>query len=116
NDFLVRNRSRIGRAGIETRMTTSPSEAAAIARSERRNGRKVVIVGMSKGTIHTAQALASGAPANGVVLVSGDLRRVASILGSPARLPPTLVVHHRRDACPKTPPSGVGLLQRWGRG
>jgi pimeloyl-ACP methyl ester carboxylesterase len=116
NDFLIRNRSKIGGAGIETRVTTSPSEAAEIARSERQKGRKVVLVGMSLGTLHVAQALAAGAPANGVVLVSGVLREVASTVGSPGKLPPTLIVHHRNDACIKTPPSGVGYFQQWSGG
>jgi dienelactone hydrolase len=116
NDFLVRNRSKISGASIETRLTTSPGEAAEIARSERQKGRKVVIVGMSLGSLHAAQALAAGAPANGVVFVSGMLTGVASTLGSPAKLPPALIVHHRSDACPKTPPSGVAYLQQWSGG
>jgi hypothetical protein len=115
-DFLVRNQGQIRGAGIETRVTTSSSEAAGIARAERQKGRKVVIVGMSKGTLDTARALAAGAPANGAVFVAGNLRGVASILGSPASLPPALVVHHRNDACDRTPPSGVGFFQGWGRG
>jgi len=116
NDFLVRNRGRIAGAGIDTRITTSPSDAAEIARSERQKGRKVVIVGMSLGTQHAAQALALGAPANGVVLVSGMLHEAAAALGSPASLPPTLLVHHRHDICHATPPSGVAYFQQWSRG
>ncbi len=116
NDFLVRNRGKISGAGIETRLTTSPAEAAEIARSERQKGRKVVIVGMSLGALHAAQALAAGAPANGVVFVSGLLDDAASALGSPAKLPPALIVHHRRDACPKTPPTGVASFQQWSGG
>jgi hypothetical protein len=115
NDFLVRNRGRIG-AGIETRMTTSPSQAAEIARSEKKKGRKVVLVGMSRGALHVGQALAAGAPADGAVFVSGPLRNVASALGSDAKLPPSLVVHHRNDACRLTPPSGVGFFQKWSGG
>lgn len=116
NDFLMRNRSKISGAGIETRVTTSPSEAADIARAEKQKGRKVVLVGMSLGTQHVGQALAAGAPANGVVLVSGFLREVASTVGSPAKLPPTLIVHHRKDACSYTPPDGVGYFQQWSGG
>jgi pimeloyl-ACP methyl ester carboxylesterase len=116
NDFLVRNRSKISGAGIETRLTTSPAEAAEIARSERQKGRKVVIVGMSLGTVHTAQALAAGAPANGVVLVSGLLEKAAAALGSPAKLPPTLIIHHRKDECRHTPPSGARYFQQFSGG
>jgi dienelactone hydrolase len=116
NDFLVRNRGSISGAGIETRITTSPSEAAEIARVERQKGRKVVIVGMSLGSRHAAQALALGAPANGVVFVSGMLQSAASDLGSPASLPATLIIHHRHDACHATPPSGVSYFRQWSGG
>ena len=116
NDFLVRNQSKIGGAGIETRLTTSPAEAAEIARSERQKGRKVVIVGMSLGALHAAEALAAGAPVNGVVLVSGLLEKGTAVLGSPAKLPPTLIVHHRKDECKLTPPSGARYFQQWAGG
>jgi predicted esterase len=115
-DFLVRNRRRIGGAGIETRLTTSPSEAAEIARAEQQKGRKVVIVGMSLGAQHAGQALALGAPANGVVFVSGMLNEAASALGSPAKLPATLIVHHRHDVCQYTLPSVATSFQKWSGG
>jgi dienelactone hydrolase len=115
-DFLVRNRERIGAAGIETRITTSPGEAASLARAERQKGRKVVLVGMSRGAGDVAKALAAGAPANGAVLVSGGMRQVIDALGSSARLPATLIVHHRNDGCQKTPPGGVTRFQKWAGG
>lgn len=109
NDFLIRNRGRIGGSGIETVVTTSPSQAANLARSEKQKGRKVVLVGMSLGALHVGQAIAAGAAADGAVFVSGPLRNVAGAIGSAAKLPPSLVVHHRNDACEKTPPSGVSF-------
>ncbi len=115
-DFLMRNQSRISSAGIETKVATSPREAVAIAKAERKAGRKVVIVGMSRGASMAASALAAGAPANGVVFVSGGLDDVRSRLGAPARLPRTLVVHHRQDACVKTPPQAVPAFVGWSRG
>jgi dienelactone hydrolase len=115
-DVLVRNRDKFSAAGIETRVTTSPAEAAEIARTERQKGRKVVIVGMSLGARHAVQAVAAGAPLNGLVLVSGVLGGAASTLGSPAKLPPTLIVHHRRDACIYTPASEAASLQQWSGG
>jgi hypothetical protein len=116
NDFLVRNQSKIRAAGIDTRLTTSPSEAAEIARTERQKGRKVVIVGMSKGALHAGQAIAAGATANGVVLVSGMLSDAASAMGTPANLPATLIVHHRKDECRFTLPSTVRTFQAWSGG
>jgi dienelactone hydrolase len=114
-DFLIRNSSRIG-AGIATKVTTSPSQAAEMTRAEKQKGRKVVLVGMSRGALHVGQALAAGAPADGAVFVSGPLRKVAGAIGSAAKLPPTLIVHHRNDACKMTPPSGVGFFQQWSGG
>ena len=116
NDFLVRNQSKIRGAGIETRLTTSPSEAAGIARTEKQKGRKVVIVGMSKGALHVGQAIAAGAPVDGVVLVSGMLREAASAMGAPTKLPPTLIVHHRKDECRFTLPATVGFFREWSGG
>jgi dienelactone hydrolase len=116
NDFLIRNRGRIGGSGIETVVTTSPSQAANLARSEKQKGRKVVLVGMSLGALHVGQAIAAGAAADGAVFVSGPLRNVAGAIGSAAKLPPSLVVHHRNDACEKTPPSGVSFFQQWSGG
>jgi dienelactone hydrolase len=116
NDFLVRNQSKIRGAGIETRVTTSPSEAADIARAEKQKGRKVVIVGMSMGAWHVGQAIAAGAPANGVVLVSGMLSNAVSALGTPAKLPSTLIVHHHKDECQYTLPSTARSFQQWSGG
>jgi hypothetical protein len=115
SDFLIRNRSRFW-PGIETRVTTSPSQAAEMARSETQKGHKVVLVGMSLGALHVGQALAAGAPVDGAVFVSGPLRNVAGAIGAPAKLPPSLVVHHRNDGCVKTPPSGVGFFEQWSGG
>ena len=116
SDFLIRNQGSFAGAGIETAVANSPGEAASLAAAERRKGRSVVLVGMSRGASMAAAALASGAPAAGVVFVSANLDAVASRLGSPAGLPPALIVHHRADACHLTPPDGVGRFTRWAGG
>ncbi len=115
-DFLVRNEARFQRSGIRTIMTTSPSGAAATIASERTQGHKIVLVGMSKGTVDAASALASGARPTGVVFVSGIYSRVMPTLGSPAVLPATLVVHHSNDVCKFTLPSGAQTFVSWARG
>jgi hypothetical protein len=97
-DFLVRNEGQFRGAGIRTIMTTSPSSAAEAVAAEIAQGRKIVMVGMSKGTVDVASALASGARPSGVVFVSGIHSRVMAALGSPGALPATLVVHHSQDA------------------
>ena len=60
-DFLVRNQARFEQAGIRTIMTTSPATAAETVAGEAAQGRKVVIVGMSKGSVDAAEAIAGGA-------------------------------------------------------
>jgi hypothetical protein len=112
-DFLVRNENQFQRAGIRVVVTTSPSEAVAAAEAEAARGRKAVIVGMSKGSVDVAEALAAGAPVAGAVFVSGIHPRIMAALGTPARLPPTLLVHHRRDGCARTSPESARDLVRW---
>jgi hypothetical protein len=41
---------------------------------------------------------------------------VAAILGTPNALPPTLVIHHRDDACRFTQPAGVAPFIAWSAG
>jgi hypothetical protein len=51
---------------------------------------------------------------NGIVLTSAFLDEVRSSVGSPSALPRTLIVHHRRDGCFRTPPSAVEPFKAWG--
>jgi len=115
-DFLVRNEGKFQGAGIRTIMTTSPSSAANAVATETSQGRKIVMVGMSKGSVDVASALASGARPSGVVFVSGIHSRVMATLGSPDNLPPTLVVHHSHDICQFTLPSAASIFVGWSRG
>ncbi len=115
-DFLVRNEGRFKGAGIRTIMTTSPSSAAEAVAAEIAQGRKIVMVGMSKGTVDVASALASGARPSGVVFVSGIHARVMATLGSPGVLPATLVVHHSQDICRFTSPSDASRFVAWSGG
>jgi hypothetical protein len=80
--------------------------------------RPVTIVAISNASRRTAKALALGAKPDKVVLATGELNAqsgpldgVADILHDPALLPPTLVVHHRRDGCRVTNPAGVAPFQ-----
>src|SRR5688500_9505693 len=115
-DFLVRNQGRFERAGIRTIMTTSPPTAAEAVAAEAAQGRRTEIVGMSKGSVDAAEAINAGARPAGVVLVSGIHSRIVASLGTPAQLPPALVVHHSRDACRFTLPGGVSEFVGWARG
>jgi hypothetical protein len=83
----------------------------------------VTVIATSRGTIRTAVAIDGGAKPNALVLTSGFLTaesgsipNVASILGKPNALPPTLVIHHRDDACKFTQPAGVAPFIAWSAG
>ena len=115
-DFLMRNRSHIEGSGIPTVVAVQPGEAAAAVKAQKAKGHKVVLVGMSRGASFAATAIKSGARPDALVLVSGNYGLVRSTLGSAALLPPTLVVHHRNDACAKTRPGGVGGFVQWSGG
>jgi len=85
--------------------------------------RPVTVVATSRGTIRAAEGIARGARPDKLVLTSGFLtnesggnQNVASILGSPAALPPTLIIHHRQDTCRFTQPAGVEPFARWAGG
>lgn len=116
NDFLVRNKARIESAGIRAIMTTSPSQAVSISQAESAKGNKVVLVGMSLGVTHAASALAAGAKVNGAVLVSGMYNEAKANLGSPSRLPNTLMIHHSADLCPVTSPDIARSFASWSGG
>jgi hypothetical protein len=115
-DFLVRNDARIKASGIRTVVTTSSSTATETIAAETAQGHKIVLVGMSKGTTDVASALASGAKPSGVVLVSGIYPAVMATLGSPDKLPPTLVVHHVNDLCRSTQPTFAREFVGWAHG
>jgi len=83
----------------------------------------VTVMATSRGTIRAAVGISLGARPNALVLTSGFLSKesgsvpnVASILGSADKLPPTLVIHHRNDACQFTQPAGVEPFILWSAG
>lgn len=123
SDFLIRNIPSFQAAGFATVVATSAGEAQSAVANAAAQGQRAVLVGMSAGTPTIAEAIAAGAPARGAIFVSGALMppgirgsSVVGALGSPRLLPPTLVVHHRRDGCNMTPPEGVAEFTRWSAG
>jgi hypothetical protein len=85
--------------------------------------RPVTVIATSRGTIRAAEGIARGARPDALVLTSGLLspesgsgNNVMSILGSPASLPRTLVIHHREDGCKLTMPAGVEPFIKWSAG
>jgi hypothetical protein len=85
--------------------------------------RPVTVIATSRGTIRAAEGIARGARPNALVLTSGLLsaesgsgQNVMSILGSPASLPRTLIIHHNQDSCRLTLPAGVEPFVKWSAG
>jgi hypothetical protein len=121
-DFLIRNQSGLAAAGATLVVALSSGEIVAAARRAKASGGRVSIVGMSAGAPKVGQALAQGAPADRVVIVSGILMpngmrpSMAQAMRSPARLPPTLIVHNRMDDCPLTSPQSVPAFVNWAGG
>lgn len=115
-DFLIRNKHQFERAGFETFVSSTPQMTIQAARSAHAKGRKVFIAGISLGVSRSASALAAGAPSDAAVFFSGAYRIAQAQLRSPRNLPPTLVVHHRRDGCPVTTPTYVEPFRRWSAG
>jgi hypothetical protein len=83
----------------------------------------VTVIGTSRGTLRAAEGIADGARPDALVLTSGFLspesgsgQNVMNILGSPSRLPRTLVIHHRQDTCRVTLPAGVEPFIKWSAG
>jgi hypothetical protein len=85
--------------------------------------RPVVVIATSRGTLRAARGLVLGARPDALVLTSGfltkksgDNENVETILQTPNILPPTLVIHHRRDGCHWTSPKGVEPFAQWAGG
>jgi len=85
--------------------------------------RPVTVIATSRGTLRAATGIAAGAKPDALVLTSGALsaqsgsgENVVAILGSPDKLPPTLIIHHRNDGCRVTRPAGVDPFIRWAGG
>lgn len=118
-DFVVRNQRRIAAAGIATLGIPRSTDAAAAIRYMERIARPVTLVAISRGTLAAAHALAAGARPDRVVFVSGFMASAGSgssvpgILGTPARLPPTLVLTNTADACAMTSTAGAQAFKQW---
>lgn len=119
---LVRTREAYARRGFAVLVPDCCVDVAAAVQFMRTFG-KVTLVGTSRGTQRAAHGIAGGARPDRLVLTSGFLSdasgdgdNVINTLGSPAALPPTLIIHHRQDGCNKTRPEGVQPFLDWGKG
>lgn len=123
---LVRTASAYANAGLASMVVdVGVPLGAAVAALRQRGVKKVTLVGTSRGTLRIAQGFSSLSGAekpDAIVLTSGFFDRdggnenVQGFFGSPGVLPPTLIIHHRRDGCRLTPPIGVEQFAKWAGG
>jgi hypothetical protein len=114
-DPLQRARMKYVEKGFAVLSIDQKTVIRAAMRYVSETARPVSIAAVSSGVRRLAGAIAApGFRAKRVVFVSGNLDSVREIVGNPGLLPPTLVIHHRKDACSKTSPEQVGKFQEWG--
>jgi hypothetical protein len=123
NNQLVRTRNAYKAHGLAVLVVDANVNLAAAIDYMRKIKSPVTVIGTSRGTLRAAQGIARGARPDALVLTSGFLsnesgsgQNVENILGSPASLPPTLVIHHRQDGCRFTRPAGVAPFIKWAGG
>lgn len=124
NNQLVRTRSDFAAHRLAVLVVDADVNLAAAVDYMRKIKPPVTVIGTSRGTLRAASGLAHGARPDALILTSGFLspesgsasQNVIAILGSPAKLPRTLVIHHRQDGCRFTSPAGVVPFIRWAAG
>src|SRR6266851_3251810 len=120
---LIRTRNAYAARGLAVLVANANTPLDAAVQYMAAIKRPVTVIATSRGTIRAAEGIARGARPNALVLTSGFLsaesgsgQNVMSILGSPASLPRTLVIHHRQDSCRSTLPAGVEPFVKWSAG
>ena len=123
NNPLVRTRFDYAARGLAVLVVDADVDLAAAVNAMREIKSPVTVIATSRGTLRAAEGIKAGARPDALVLTSGFLtdnsgssQNVANILGSPAKLPRTLVIHHRQDGCHLTRPAGVAPFIEWARG
>lgn len=123
NNQLVRTREAYKAQGLAVLVVDADINLAAAVNYMRAIKSPVTVIGTSRGTLRAAAGIARGARPDALVLTAGFLSpasggdsHVMSILGSPEKLPPTLVIHHRQDGCRHTKPAGVEPFIAWAGG
>jgi hypothetical protein len=121
---LVRTRGAYEAKGLAVLVVDADVDLAQAVAYMAKIKRPVTVIGTSRGTLRAAQGIARGARPDALVLTSGFLTKasgkqhenVAAILGTPGRLPKTLIIHHRHDGCRFTQPAGVAPFLVWAAG
>jgi hypothetical protein len=114
-DTLQRSRNKYVEKGYAVLSIDQETDIPAAIEYASATATPVFVAAVGSGVPKLAGAItAPGFRANKVVFVSGNLDSVREIVGNPDKLPPTLVIHHRKDECSKTPPKQVDMFQEWG--
>jgi hypothetical protein len=120
---LVRTRSSYLAQGLAVLVIDAGTNLSSAVQYMAAVKRPVTVIATSRGTLRAAEGIAGGARPDALVLTSGFLspesgsgQNVETILGSPAALPRTLVIHHRQDGCQFTLPAGVDPFIKWSAG
>ena len=120
---LVRTREAYAARGLAVLVADSSTDLKSAVDYMAAIKRPVTVIATSRGTQRAAEGIARGARPDALVLTSGFLSpdsgspiNVMSILGSPAALPRTLVIHHQADSCRATLPAGVDPFIKWSAG
>jgi len=123
NNQLVRTRGAYRARGLAVLVVDADVNLKAAVDYMRAIKAPVTVIGTSRGTLRAAEGIAAGARPDALVLTSGFLssesgsgQNVVAILGSPGRLPRTLVIEHRQDGCRFTQPAGVAPFVKWAGG
>jgi hypothetical protein len=109
---LVRTRKDYLKHGIATLTVDHDLSIPASIAYMRQITSPVVVVATSRGSLRVPAGLS--AKPDGIVLTAALLDDLRGMLGSPALLPRTLVLHHRQDGCYVTPPTSVPPFEAWG--
>lgn len=110
-NWIVRTRAAYLRNGIASIALDANADPAKAVEYMRAIAPRVVVVAMSRGALKVAGTLP--ARPDGIVFASGILDEARSMIGDPSRLPPTLIIHHRRDSCRLTLPESAVTFQQW---
>jgi len=120
---LVRTRQAYATRGLAVLVADATTDLSSAVNYMAAIKSPVTVIATSRGTVRAAEGIARGARPDALVLTSGLLspesgsgNNVMSILGSPASLPRTLVIHHRQDGCRSTLPAGVEPFIKWSAG
>lgn len=107
---LIRTRRQFVAAGYATLALSSEGSPSAAVAAMRRVAQPVIVVGTSR----AATRMHGAVSADALVVTAGMLDHLQRNIGFAGSLPPTPIVHHRRDGCRLTLPELVPAFAAWG--